>query len=98
MQNMFSFIGLLWALVQKRPIISRSLLIEATPIQKIARELTFENTFCQNDGGMSWEPEACEHALLPHSYIDGDGLTSGVRSLCAEDDELDDALRSAGVF
>lgn len=47
---------------------------------------------------MSWEPEACEHALLPHSYIDGDGLTSGVRSLCAEDDELDDVLRSAGVF
>lgn len=52
----------------------------------------------EEDGGMSWEPEACEHALLPHSYIDGDGLTSGVRSLCAEDDELDDVLRSAGVF
>jgi dTDP-glucose 4,6-dehydratase len=50
------------------------------------------------DQGRSWEPEACEHALLPHSYIDGDGLTSGTRSLCAGDDELDDALRSAGVF
>ena len=51
------------------------------------------------DDGRSWEAEACEHALLPHSYIDGDGLTSGTRSLCAnEDDELDDALRSAGVF
>ena len=53
----------------------------------------------EQDGGRSWEAEACEHALLPHSYIDGDGLTSGTRSLCAnEDDELDDALRSAGVF
>ena len=48
--------------------------------------------------GRSWEPEACQHALMPHSYIDGDGLTSGTRSLCAEDDELDAALRSAGVF
>ena len=51
----------------------------------------------EKDDGRSWEPQACEHALLPHSYIDGDGLTSGVRFV-NEDDELDDALRSAGVF
>ena len=50
------------------------------------------------NGGKPWASDACDRALLPHSHLDGRGDLSGVPWSVQEMEDVEDVLRSAGVF